>query len=176
MKNLKRIWILLMVITLLTSVVSGIIWSYHGRPMYEEAKMNIEKITSSMQTMKDDLKVIKLTKADFKAQSIYFDNGNKEIKYYDESDRELLIEYYDNNGHIVKTECDTNRDGKKDVFEHDPEGDGILNTVEHDIDGNGKIDVIERDTNRDGIIETTEIEIGIEGKFVPLGPFGNIIM
>jgi hypothetical protein len=176
MKTHKRIWILLTIIILLTTVLSGAIWNSHGHSRYEETKINIEEITSSLQTMKNDLKEIKLIKNDLKTQSADFNNGERSVKYYDKNGRELLIEYYDESGHVVKTDYDTNRDGKKDVTEHDLDGDGIPNTIEYDTDGNGKVDVIERDTNKDGIVDVTKIEININGEFVPLGSFGNIIM
>lgn len=176
MKGHKRIWILLTVIILLTTVVSGIIWNYHGRSRYEDAKMNVEEINNFLQTMKKDLKEIKLMKSEFEILSMDFNSGGKMVKYYDERGRELLVEYYNEATYVVKTEYDTNKEGKKDVMEYDLDGDGIPNTIEYDVDGNGKVDVIERDINRDGIIDITEMEIKINGKFLPLSSFSNIIM
>jgi hypothetical protein len=138
--------------------------------------MNVEEINNFLQTMKKDLKEIKLMKSEFEILSMDFNSGGKMVKYYDERGRELLVEYYNEATYVVKTEYDTNKEGKKDVMEYDLDGDGIPNTIEYDVDGNGKVDVIERDINRDGIIDITEMEIKINGKFLPLSSFSNIIM
>lgn len=176
MKGHKRIWILLTVIILLTTVVSGIIWNYHGRSRYEEVNKNIEEITNSVQIMKSDLETIKSIKTHLKVQNIKLNNSEKMKKYSDEGGQELLVEYFNEDGLIIRIDYDTNKDGKKDVTEHDSDGDGLSGIIEYDTDGDGKADVIERDTNKDGITDMTEIKININGKFMPLSSFANIIM
>lgn len=176
MKSHKRIWILLTVIILLTTVVSGIIWNYHGRSRYEEVKINIEEITNSAQIMKSDLEAIKSIKPDFKVQTIELNNSEKAKKYSGEGGQEILVEYFNRDGFIIRIDFDTNKDGKKDVTEHYQTGNALPNVIEYDTDGDGKADVIERDTNKDGIIDVTEMEINIDGKFMPLSSFGNIII
>ena len=182
-KKYKRIWLIFMLIIMLTSVVSGIIWNYNGHRGYgaTNAIVDIEKIKISIQSTKEDIKEIKCVKMDFEnnmtMQHQYGENENViATNYYDEDGQMFITDYYDNNGNVLKTYYDINKNGKPDVIEYDTDTDGIIDTIEYYLNGHGKPDAIEHDTNGDGIIDTTEIDINIDGNFIPISSFGNIIM
>lgn len=179
----KRIWLIFMIIIMLTSVISGIIWKYYGHRGYgaTNAIADIEKIKISIQSTKEDIKEIKCVKMDFEnnmtMQHQYGENENViATNYYDEDGQMFITDYYDNNGNVLKTDYDINKNGKPDVIEYDTDTDGIIDTIEYYLNGHGKPDAIEHDTNGDGIIDTTEIDINIDGNFIPISSFGNIIM
>lgn len=182
-KNYKGIGIIFMVIIMLTSVVSGVIWSYNGHRGYGNTNTiaDKEEIKNSLQAIKEDLKEIKSVKMNFEnnvtVQNQFDEKGNVvATDYYDENGQIFITDYYDINGNVLKSDYNFNKNGKPDVIEYDTDTDGIIDTIEYYLNEHGEPNAVEHDTNGDGIIDTTEIDINIDGKFIPISSFGNIIM
>lgn len=182
-KNYKGIGIIFMVIIMLTSVVSGVIWSYNGHRGYGDTNTiaDGEEIKKTLHSIKENLKEIKSVKMNFEndvtVQNQFDEKGNvATTNYYDENGQIFITDYYDNNGNVLKSDYDFNKNGKPDVIEYDTDTDGIIDTIEYYLNGHGEPDAVEHDTNGDGIIDTTEMTINIDGNFIPISYLGNIIM
>lgn len=170
-----KIWGILIIIVIVSTTISGIIWFSLNNSGDNNNIRNPDFLLQKYHVIKSDLRDIKAKKSDLSATFAEDIIGNGMRKYSDSQGRVLLTEIYDRNS-LNRIHYYTNDDKKTDVIEYYNPGSELPDYTEYDADTDGIFDIYEKDSNNDGIISVNEIKINVRGKFLPLASFGIVAM
>lgn len=179
LRSYKRLWIFFIFIILFTSIASGVLWDNYGKQRYTAP------ITEQLNDLKERLSDVKSWKKEVinnteiynqqVTQIINTDKNELITTYYDEEGKKIIVEYWQHNIN-TKNEFYIFKNENPDIIEIDTNGKGSIDRIEYYINYFNLPDIIETDNNNDGSFDETEIIISVNGKFIPISSFGNIIM
>ena len=164
------IWILLAILIVATTATSGVIWNTQQRSNYVAARGLIDAKSS----IDSDLQRLKSAKDRLNFEDSFDSAGLRIRTYYDSSNRIVIVEYFDQSGHITKSTYDTNGAGVAEVTEYFG-SNGTVARTEYDVNGDSVVEIIVPN-NKGGVIQTSDVELRFGDKFMPFSSFGNLVM